>query len=51
VWRDDELVADGSTRHAAVDVAEGRAVRLPGWFVGLWKRAGRTVGSAEREKA
>ena len=45
VCRGDELLADGTTRHAAVDVGSGRAVALPDWFVDLWSRAGERIGS------
>jgi|GEM_PF-88122 len=45
VCRDGEVLADGTTRHAAVDVDSGRAVALPDWFVELWSRAGERFGS------
>jgi len=46
VCRDGEALADGSTRHAAVDIGSGRAVALPPWFTELWRRAAQTVGGA-----
>ena len=45
VCRDGEVLADGTTRHAAVDVDSGRAVARPDWFVELWSRAGERIGS------
>lgn len=44
VARDGELLADGSTRHAAVDIETGRALAIPEWFAELWRRAAETVG-------
>ena len=42
----DELLASGSSRHAAVDVASGRAVPLPAWFTKLYDEASQMVGTA-----
>jgi acyl-CoA thioester hydrolase len=39
VTRDDELVAAGSTRHATVDAATHRPIRVPAWFVERVERA------------
>jgi acyl-CoA thioester hydrolase len=33
ITRGDELVAEGSTRHATVDAATHRPIRVPAWFV------------------
>jgi acyl-CoA thioester hydrolase len=38
IRRGDELVATGSTRHAVVDQASGRAVPVPGWIGELFGR-------------
>ncbi len=39
IWRADELVASGNTRHLCVEVEGWRAVRPPAWFDELWERA------------
>jgi acyl-CoA thioester hydrolase len=46
VTRDGELVASGETRHAAVDPATLRPVRLPGWLLALFDAAPGTVEKA-----
>jgi acyl-CoA thioester hydrolase len=43
---DGELLASGSSRHACVDVAGGRAVPLPAWFTELYDEAAKMVGTA-----
>ncbi len=43
---DGELLASGSSRHAAVDMASGRAVPLPAWFTKLYDEAAKMVGTA-----
>lgn len=46
VVRDREVLASGSTRHAAVDVTSRKAMALPPWFVDLWQRAQQLYGGA-----
>lgn len=43
VVRDGDLVASGETRHAAVDRADLRPARLPGWLVSLFEATPGTV--------
>jgi acyl-CoA thioester hydrolase len=45
VRRDGDVLASGSTRHAAVDVASGRAVPLPEWLNKLYDSAAEVVGT------
>ena len=46
VTRGDELIATGETRHAAVDPAGLRPVRLPDWLLALFEAAPATVHKA-----
>ena len=46
VYRGDELLAGGATRHAAVDAESGRAVPFPTWFNEIYDEAAATVGTA-----
>jgi len=47
VRRDGELIAEGSTRHAAVDRVTGKAVPLPPWMRGLLARVGDSPAEME----
>ena len=46
VLRDDDLVASGETRHAAVDPSSLRPARLPDWLISLFDAAPGTVDKA-----
>lgn len=46
VWRDNELLAEGSTLHATVDARTGKVVRRPSWLNELVELAPGVIGSA-----